>query len=178
MVCGAKWVVAMARFNVNLRQAYDGWAARTGGTVQGLAEQTGIPKRTIDTYLSRTQPVMPPANNAVKLARALDTSCEALECGENATAAAEPSPTYSAPYQDIIPKLNRLPESYLRDLHRIIAPWANQARGAAQNTIDVVADLKVLSKERLDDVRRLIDEWPDEERSSEGSTERAQAVGE
>lgn len=171
--------MTIARFSVNLRLAYDRWAAKTGGTVQRLAETTGIPKRTIDTYLSKAAPVMPPANNAAKLAKFLGTTCEAIEFGDALNdVVSESQPIYSAPYQELIPILNRLSEERLNDVRRLIGEWADQVRGAAQNTIDIVADLKILPTSRLDDLKVLLPRWAEESRSSGDPTERARAVGE
>lgn len=50
--------------------------------VKELADRTGIAKRTIDNYL-REKSSIPPADAAVKIARALNVSVEYLITGEN-----------------------------------------------------------------------------------------------
>lgn len=50
--------------------------------VKELADKTGIPKRTIDHYLTENS-YMPSADNAVKIAQALHVSVEYLVTGED-----------------------------------------------------------------------------------------------
>ena len=51
-----------------------------GMLVKELSEKTGIPKRTLDNYL-REKGSMPPADYAVRIAKALNTSVEFLVDG-------------------------------------------------------------------------------------------------
>lgn len=51
--------------------------------VKELSAATGIPKPTLDCYLSARQ-VIPPADIAVKIAKVLNVSVEYLICGEDA----------------------------------------------------------------------------------------------
>lgn len=51
-----------------------------GMLVKELAEKTGIPKRTLDNYL-REKGSMPPADYAVRIAKALGTTVEYLVDG-------------------------------------------------------------------------------------------------
>lgn len=51
-------------------------------TIKELSSQTGIPYRTIENYLSARSSI-PPADYAVNIARALNTSVEKLVLGEN-----------------------------------------------------------------------------------------------
>ena len=52
--------------------------------VKELAEKTGIPKRSLDNYL-REKGSMPPADYAVLIAKALNTTVEYLVTGINLT---------------------------------------------------------------------------------------------
>lgn len=52
-----------------------------GILVKELSQKTGIPKRSLDNYL-REKGSMPPADYAVKIAKALNTSVEYLVEGE------------------------------------------------------------------------------------------------
>lgn len=53
-----------------------------GILIKELAYASGVNKRALDTYL-RTNPCMPPADIAVKIARALGVTVEYLVTGEN-----------------------------------------------------------------------------------------------
>ncbi len=65
-------------FRENLREELDYQDMK----VKELAVATGIPKPTLDCYLSARQ-VIPPADIAVKIARTLNVSVEYLVTGEN-----------------------------------------------------------------------------------------------
>jgi len=65
-------------FRENLKQEL----SFNGMLVKELAAATGIPKRALDTYLLNTNASMPPADTAVKIARALGVSVEYLVSGE------------------------------------------------------------------------------------------------
>ena len=65
-------------FRENLKQEL----SFNGMLVKELAAATGIPKRALDTYLLSTNASMPPADTAVKIARALGVSVEYLVTGE------------------------------------------------------------------------------------------------
>ncbi|MDR0302457.1 MAG: helix-turn-helix domain-containing protein [Treponema sp.] len=56
----------------------------SGMLVKELALESGVQKRAIDSYLLRENPSMPPADNAVKIARALGVTVEHLITGEEA----------------------------------------------------------------------------------------------
>jgi len=53
-----------------------------GMLVKELASEAGIHKRALDTYLLNENSSMPPADTAVKIARALGVSVEYLVTGE------------------------------------------------------------------------------------------------
>jgi len=54
----------------------------TGLMVKELAAASGVQKRALDTYLLSENASMPPADTAVKIARALGVSVEYLVTGE------------------------------------------------------------------------------------------------
>jgi len=68
-------------FRENLKQEL----SLNGMLVKELAAATGVPKRALDTYLLSTNASMPPADTAVKIARALGVSVEYLVSGEEAS---------------------------------------------------------------------------------------------
>lgn len=68
------------RFRENLKQEL----GFNGMLVKELAETSGVRKRALDTYLLSEKPSMPPADTAVRIARALGVSVEALVTGEEA----------------------------------------------------------------------------------------------
>lgn len=67
-------------FRENLRDELDYHDMK----VKELSVATGIPKPTLDCYLSARQ-VIPPADIAVKIAKVLNVSMEYLICGDDAT---------------------------------------------------------------------------------------------
>ena len=67
-------------FNENLK----GELEYKGMLVKELADKTGIPKQTIDKYLL-SNGCMPPADNAVMIAKTLGVSVEYLVTGKNNT---------------------------------------------------------------------------------------------
>lgn len=151
-------------FDKRLREAI----AASGYSIRELSEKSGTSQRTINNWLRKEGPAMPRADEAAKVADILGTTVEALVFGRDSRA-------LPLPFGDIIQDLNTLPEYRLDDVRRLIAPWANEARGAAMQIIDIVADLKVLPGSRLEDLRRLVKPWADEARS--GSQERAEKAG-
>ena len=62
--------------------------AYSGMLKKELAAISGVHKRAIDTYV-RTKSSMPPADNAVKIARALGVTVEYLVTGENSSVPVE-----------------------------------------------------------------------------------------
>ncbi|MDR0442683.1 MAG: helix-turn-helix domain-containing protein [Treponema sp.] len=65
-------------FRENLKQEL----SYNGMLVKELAETSGVPKRALDTYLLSEKASMPPADTAVRIARALQVSVEYLVTGE------------------------------------------------------------------------------------------------
>ena len=71
-------------FGENLKQEL----SYSGMLKKELAEKSGVHKRAIDTYV-RTNSSMPPADSAVKIARALGVTVEYLVTGEDTAAPKE-----------------------------------------------------------------------------------------
>lgn len=94
-------------FRENLREELDYQDMK----VKALAVATGIPKPTLDCYLS-TRQVIPPADIAVKIARTLNVSVEYLVTGENISLQNNPSGTQN---KENLAKLNIL----IRDFSRL-----------------------------------------------------------
>jgi transcriptional regulator with XRE-family HTH domain len=65
-------------FRDNLKQELN----FSGMLVKELAAASGVPKRALDTYLLCENASMPPADTAVKIARALGVSVEYLVTGK------------------------------------------------------------------------------------------------
>jgi transcriptional regulator with XRE-family HTH domain len=65
-------------FRENLKQELN----FSGILVKELAQKSGVQKRAIDSYLLRENPSMPPADNAVKIARVFGVTVEHLITGE------------------------------------------------------------------------------------------------
>jgi transcriptional regulator with XRE-family HTH domain len=57
--------------------------------VKKLAMASGVQKRALDSYLLCEEPSMPPADNAVKIARVLGVTVEYLVTGEEAVLPAD-----------------------------------------------------------------------------------------
>lgn len=94
-------------FRENLREELDYQDMK----VKELAVATGIPKPTLDCYLSARQ-VIPPADIAVKIARTLNVSVEYLVTGENISIQNNPSGTQN---KENLARLNIL----IRDFSRL-----------------------------------------------------------
>ena len=83
-----------------------------GVLVKELSEKTGIPKGTIDHYLAEKN-TAPIAENAVKIAQALNVSVEFLVTGENKGFPSMPANS-SRLLKPMIEKLCRMNEKQLR----------------------------------------------------------------
>jgi len=68
-------------FRENLKQEL----GLNGMLVKELATTTGVQKRALDTYLLSENASMPPADTAVRIAKALGVSVEYLVTGEETT---------------------------------------------------------------------------------------------
>lgn len=80
-----------------------------GLIIKELAAKTGISKRTLDTYVDK-RGVIPNAEIAVKLAKALDTSVEFLVLGHENSNKLESETKSIDKYKQIIKDLEKLPE--------------------------------------------------------------------
>ena len=97
-----------------------------GLIVKELASRSGVSKRTIDTYLDN-RAVIPNAETAVKLAKALDTTVEYLTTGEdiNCKTASNPALYIYQKYKDILYDLEKLPPD-MQDIFRTMIHTATQ----------------------------------------------------
>ena len=91
--------------------------------VKELADKTGIPKGTIDHYLAEknTEPI---AENAVKIARALNVSVEYLVTGSSTES--QSKDTHSPQMRQIIKKLEKMNEKQFHLIQGIIAVIENE----------------------------------------------------
>ncbi len=105
-----------------------------GLIIKELASITGISKRTIDTYLSN-RAVIPNAEIAVKLARALDTTVEYLVTGCDSTVSPQFSQgEYDAYHrrQKLISYLDSLPDDALDVVSIVLREVARKYGGNQQ----------------------------------------------
>ena len=100
-----------------------------GLIIKELAAKTGISKRTIDTYVDN-RAVIPNAEVAVKLARALDTTVEYLVTGteERAGSFADMHQRNYHKYQSIMSDLDSLPGDLLDVVAAMVHAAAQQFR--------------------------------------------------
>ena len=89
-----------------------------GMLVKELADKTGIPKGTIDHYLAEKN-TAPIAENAVKIARALNVSVEYLVTGTDFDLSDIKSP-YTDEVKNLARKLANMNEDQLRFTKKII----------------------------------------------------------
>lgn len=89
-----------------------------GILVKELADKSGIPKGTIDHYLAEKN-TAPIAENAVKIARALNVSVEYLVMGKN-TDLHDGDFSYSPQIRLLASKLSRMNENQLRFTQKMI----------------------------------------------------------
>ena len=89
-----------------------------GMLVKELADKSGIPKGTIDHYLAEKN-TAPIAENAVKIAQALNVSVEYLVTGQNSASANEDS-TYTPQMRLLITKLLHMNEKQLHFVQEML----------------------------------------------------------
>lgn len=102
-------------FRENLREELDYQDMK----VKELAVATGIPKPTLDCYLSARQ-VIPPADIAVKIAQALKVSVEYLVTGKDEKSK---SPTFSQinpETKSILTDLDSIPQNIQKTIKNLI----------------------------------------------------------
>ena len=88
-------------------------------TVKELSLKTGIPKSTLDCYLG-IRATMPPADIAVKIAKALDTTVEFLITGDSSEFEKSELENQSAGLRECIKNLLKLDETSLQYTQAII----------------------------------------------------------
>lgn len=102
-------------FRENLREELDYQDMK----VKELAVATGIPKPTLDCYLSARQ-VIPPADIAVKIAQALNVSVEYLVTGKDEKSK---SPTFiqiNPETKSILTDLDSIPQNIQKTIKNLI----------------------------------------------------------
>ncbi len=107
-------------FKKNLRDELD----YLGLTVKELSARIGIPKPTLDCYLSSRQ-TMPPADIAVKIARALNVSVEYLVTGNDRKIVPHDYEEYQ-PFRFLLDDFKKLNESQLEMLSTMVHALAEQ----------------------------------------------------
>jgi transcriptional regulator with XRE-family HTH domain len=112
-----------SNFRENLRNELD----FQGVIVKELSARTKIPVATLDCYL-RTQAVVPSAENAVKIARALRVSVEHLVSGGDDARFGKPRPTegrlaFGRETQEIIRRIENLNPEQRKAVLRLLAAF-------------------------------------------------------
>lgn len=93
-------------------------------TVKELASKTGIPKPTIDCYLSARH-TMPPADIAVRIAKALNVSVEYLVTGKDEKIIPHDYISYQ-PYRFLLEDLSKLSDDEIKTLSTMIHALAEK----------------------------------------------------
>ena len=96
-----------------------------GVLVKELAAKSGVPKGTIDHYLAEKS-ASPIAENAVKIARALNVSVEYLVTGKESVPSKDSRPPYSAQVRSLAEKLSRMNQKQLNLSAAIIDAIQNE----------------------------------------------------
>lgn len=94
--------------------------------VKELSVATGIPKPTLDCYLSARQ-VIPPADIAVKIAKALNVSVEYLICGDDAKVVSKEYSRFH-PFRSILEDLSVLSDDSIEKLQIMIHALAENKK--------------------------------------------------
>ena len=106
-------------FRENLRAELD----YQGITVKELSAKTGIPKPTLDCYLSNRRTI-PPVDAAVKIARALHSSAEQLVFG-NDSHESESQKTENFHYKRLLENFKKLPPTFQKTIETMIISTVN-----------------------------------------------------
>lgn len=102
--------------------------SNSGLVVKEVAARAGVNKRTLDKWLSPSDPKMPGAIDAVAVAQVLGVSVEFLATGEGPSFV----PSRLVP---IVEDLSLLSPERLEDVARLIRPWADEARAGQKREI-------------------------------------------
>ena len=100
-------------FKENLRAELD----YQGITVKELSAKTGIPKPTLDCYLSNRRTI-PPVDVAVKIARALHSSVEQLVLGDDYENESHKRDDFH--YKTLLENFKKLPQSFQKTIETMI----------------------------------------------------------
>ncbi len=109
-------------FRENLRDELDYQDMK----VKELSVATGIPKPTLDCYLSARQ-VIPPADIAVKIAKVLNVSVEYLICGDDAKVVPKEYSRFH-PFRSILEDLSVLSDDSIEKLQIMIHALAENKK--------------------------------------------------
>lgn len=109
-------------FRENLRDELDYQDMK----VKELSVATGIPKPTLDCYLSARQ-VIPPADIAVKIAKVLNESVEYLICGDDAKVVPKEYSRFH-PFRSILEDLSVLSDDSIEKLQIMIHALAENKK--------------------------------------------------
>ena len=120
-------------FKKNLRDELDFQDIK----VKELSAMTGIPKPTLDSYLGVRQP-MPPADVAVKIARALGVSVEYLVTGVDSHLIPREYQQYQ-PFWMILEDLTRLDDDSLEKLTVMLHALAQLVQGRRNPSASEIA---------------------------------------
>ncbi len=110
-------------FRENLREELD----YQDMTVKELSAETGIPKPTLDCYLSARQ-VIPPADIAVRIAEALNVSVEYLVTGEKKTKSGTDFMSAQQDEKSLLNDLNSIPGNIKEIIRTLIHQTAQMAK--------------------------------------------------
>ena len=115
-------IILFMTFRETLREEI----AFQGITLKELAEKSGVPKRTIESYVDARARI-PTAENAVKIAKSLNVTVEYLVTGkaENQSPSAE-----FAELQQTIREILSIPREQFKPIREIIHNTADLCRGA------------------------------------------------
>ena len=88
-----------------------------------LAEKSGVAERALYNYVATRNPSMPPADVAVKIARALGLSVEYLVTGETAAQAPQVDARKLYKYAQLLDKIDSLSERQKDIVRAIVAEF-------------------------------------------------------
>ena len=103
-------------FRENLREELDYQDMK----VKELAVATGIPKPTLDCYLSARQVIPPPADIAVKIAQALNVSVEYLVTGKDEKSKSPAFIQINPETKSILTDLDSIPQNIQKTIKNLI----------------------------------------------------------
>lgn len=112
------------KFRETLREVI----AFQGITLKDLAEKSGVPKRTIESYVDARARI-PTAENAMKIAKSLNVTVEYLVTGKNESQTRQ---SEFAELQQTIKEILSIPREQFKPIREIIHNTADLCRGAVK----------------------------------------------